>query len=81
MSQEELVAYVIEENKKRKRKRIILTKMWFEMSCMALAYLSMQRTPRNVGYFDDDEDKVAYRKYILKKHIMDPRQLPMISYG
>jgi hypothetical protein len=48
---------------------------------MALAYLSTQRTPRNVGYFDDDEEKVAYRKYILKKHIMGPRQLAMISYG
>ena len=67
MSQQELVAYIMEENKRRKRKRILLTKMWFEMSCMALAYLSTQRAPRDLGCFNDDEEKVAYRKYILKK--------------
>uniref|UniRef100_A0ACD5T921 Uncharacterized protein n=1 Tax=Avena sativa TaxID=4498 RepID=A0ACD5T921_AVESA len=27
----------------------------------------MQRGPRNLGCFNDDEEKVAYRKYILKK--------------
>jgi hypothetical protein len=67
--------------KEEKEKRILLTKKYFEMSCIALAYLSTQRAPRNLGCFNDDEEKVAYRKYILKKHIMGPRQLAMISYG
>jgi hypothetical protein len=66
MSQQELVAYITDEDKRRKRKRILLTKKYFELSCLALAYHSMQRTPRNLGCFNDDEEKVAYRKYILK---------------
>jgi hypothetical protein len=67
MSQQELVSYITEENKRRKRKRLLLTKKFFEMSCLALAHLSTQRAPRNLGRFSDDEEKVAYRKYILKK--------------
>jgi hypothetical protein len=67
MSQLEMAAYITEENKRRKRKRILLTKKYFEMSCLALAYLSTQRAPRDLGCFNDDEEKVAYRKYILKK--------------
>ena len=67
MSQLDLVASITEENKRRKRKRILLTKKYFEMSCLALAYLSSQRVPRNLGCFSDDEEKLAYRKYILKK--------------
>ena len=67
MSQLELVAFITEENKRRKRKRILLTKMYFEMSCLALACLSSQRLPKDLGCFNDDEEKVAYRKYILKK--------------
>lgn len=66
MSQQELVAYITDENKRRKRKGILLTKKYFELSCLALAYLSTQRTTRNLGCFNDDEEKVAYRKYILK---------------
>jgi hypothetical protein len=67
MSQLELVASITEENKRRKRKRILLTKKYFEMSCLALAYLSSQRAPRNLGCINVDEEKVAFRKYILKK--------------
>ena len=67
MSQQELVAYITEENKRRKRKRILLTKQYFEMSCLAFAYVSSQRAPRNLGCFDEEEEKVAYRKYILKQ--------------
>ena len=37
------------------------------MSCLALAYLSSQRAPRDLGCFDDEEEKVAYRKYVLNK--------------
>jgi hypothetical protein len=67
MSQQELVPYITKENKRRKRKRIVFTKKFFEMSCLALAYLSMQRAPKNLGCFNDDEEKVVYRKYILKQ--------------
>jgi hypothetical protein len=66
MSQLDLVSRITEENKSRKRKRILLTKKYFEMSCLVLAYLSTQRAPRDLGYFNDNEEKVAYRKYILK---------------
>ena len=67
MSQQELVAYITEENKRRKRKRLILTKQYMEMSFLALAYLSTQRRPRDLGCFSDDEEKLAFRKYILKQ--------------
>uniref|UniRef100_A0ACD5WVN9 Uncharacterized protein n=1 Tax=Avena sativa TaxID=4498 RepID=A0ACD5WVN9_AVESA len=67
MSQQEMVDYITEENKRRKRKRIVLTRQFFEMSFLALAHLSTQRGPRNLGCFNDDEEKIAYRKYILKK--------------
>ena len=67
MSQQELIAYITEENRRRKRKRILLTYAYFEMSCLALAYLSTQRAPRDLGCFDDEEETVRYRKYILKK--------------
>ena len=67
MSNQELISYITEENKRREIKRILLTQKYFEMSCLAVAYLSSQRAPRNLGCFDDDEEKVAYRKYILKK--------------
>ena len=62
-----MVAYITEENKRRKRKRIILAQKYFEISCLALAYLSTQRAPRDLGCFNDDEETVRYRKYILKK--------------
>ena len=67
MSQQELVNYITEENKKRKRKRILLTKQYFEISCLAFAYLTTQRAPRDLGCFNDDEETIRYRKYILKK--------------
>ena len=37
------------------------------MSFVALAYLSTQRMPRDLGCFNDDEEKLAFRKYILKQ--------------
>ena len=67
MSNQELVDYVTEENKRRKRKRLVLTKMYFEVSMLALAYVSTQRAPRDLGAFTEFEEKVAYRKYVLKK--------------
>ena len=67
MSNQELISYITGENKRRERKRILLTQKYFEMSCLVVAYLSPQKAPRNLGCFDDDEEKVAYRKYILKK--------------
>ena len=65
MSQLEMVAYITEENKRRKRKRIFMTKKYFEMSCLAFAYLTTQRPSKNPGFFNDGEEKIAYRKYIL----------------
>ncbi|CAM0958695.1 unnamed protein product [Alopecurus aequalis] len=62
----ELVSYVSEENKKRKRRRIVFMKMYFESTLLALAYLSTQRLPRDLGTFTDDEHKLALRKYLLK---------------
>lgn len=67
MSKLDLVAYITEENRRRKRKRILLTKAYFEMSCLALAYLSMQRAPRNLGCFNDYEHRCGLRKYLLKE--------------
>ena len=37
------------------------------MSCLAFSYVSSQRAVTNLGCFDDDEEKVSYRKYILKQ--------------
>ena len=34
---------------------------------VALAYVSAQRSPRDLGAFDDFEKKVAYRKYVLRR--------------
>ena len=45
----------------------MLTKMYFEVSMVALAYASTQRSPRDLGAFDDFEKKVAYRKYVLAR--------------
>jgi hypothetical protein len=62
MSHQELVDYITEENKRRKRKRIVFTKMYFEVSMVALAYASTLRAPRDLGAFNDYEQKVAYKK-------------------
>ena len=67
MSQQELVAYITEENTIRKKKRIVLAQKYFEISCLALAYLSTQRAPRDLRCFKDEEETVRYRKYVLKK--------------
>jgi hypothetical protein len=63
----ELVACINEENKRRKRRRIILTEMYFESCVLAMAYLSTQRGPRDLGYFSDEERKHSVRKYLLKE--------------
>jgi hypothetical protein len=63
----ELVACINEENKRRKRRRIILTEMYFESCVLAMAYLSTQRGPRDLGHFSDDERKHSVRKYLLKE--------------
>ena len=81
MSNQELVDYITEENKRRKRRRLVLTKIYFEVSMLALAYVSTQRAPRDLGAFTEFEEKVAYRKYVLKKHTMGRRQDAMMSYA
>jgi hypothetical protein len=63
----ELVACINEENKRRKRRRIILIEMYFETFFLAMAYLSTQRGPRDLGYFSDKERKHSVRKYLLKE--------------
>ncbi|XBH76254.1 hypothetical protein VPH35_102927 [Triticum aestivum] len=66
MSDLDLVAYINEENKRRKRRRIVLTKLYFESFLLGIAYLSTQREPRDLGSFTDDEEKNIHRKYLLK---------------
>uniref|UniRef100_A0A453N007 Uncharacterized protein n=1 Tax=Aegilops tauschii subsp. strangulata TaxID=200361 RepID=A0A453N007_AEGTS len=66
MSDLDLVAYINEENKRRKRRRIVLTKLHFESFLLGIAYLSTQRAPRDLGSFSDDEEKNIHRKYLLK---------------
>jgi hypothetical protein len=58
-----MVHYISEENKTRKRKRIMFSKLYFEVSMVALAYVSTQKSPRDLGAFNDFEKKVAHRKY------------------
>ena len=66
MSDMDLVAYINEENKRRKRRRIVLTKLYFESFLLGIAYLSTRRAPRDLGSFSDDEEKNIHRKYLLK---------------
>ena len=40
MSDLELVSFINEENKRRKRRRIIFTELYFEVVVLGLAYLS-----------------------------------------
>jgi hypothetical protein len=68
MSNLELVSYITEENKRRKKRRIVLIELYLELVVLGLAYLSSQRPPRNVGCFSSDEKQLqTYRKYLLKE--------------
>jgi hypothetical protein len=68
MSNLELVSYITEENKRREKRRIVLTELYLESVVLGLAYLSSQRPPRNVGCFSSDEQQLqTYRKYLLKE--------------
>ena len=67
MSDLELISYITEENERRKKRRIVLTKLYFESVFLGLAYLSSQRAPRGVGCFSSDEQLHNYRKYLLKE--------------
>ncbi|KAL6882103.1 hypothetical protein ACP4OV_011575 [Aristida adscensionis] len=67
MSELDLQCSINEENKRRKRRRIILTKLYFESTLLGLAYLSSQRSPRDLGCFSDEERKHNNRKYLLKE--------------
>ena len=64
----ELIEWINEENKRRERKRIVLTKLFVETCALALAFVTTQRDrgPRDLGSFNDDEDKHRLRKYLLK---------------
>ena len=62
-----LIASITEENKRRKRKRIILTAMYVESVCLGLAYLSTQRVPKSLRCFSDEELRYVHRKYLLKE--------------
>ncbi|XBI96575.1 hypothetical protein VPH35_032840 [Triticum aestivum] len=61
-----MISYITEENKRRKRKRIILTELYFESVLLGMAYLISQRAPRSSASFSDDEQKYTLRKYLLK---------------
>ncbi|CAL4889586.1 unnamed protein product [Urochloa decumbens] len=67
MSDLELISYITEENERRKKRRIVLTELYFESVVLGLAYLSEQRPPRNIGSFSSDEQLHNYRKYLLKE--------------
>jgi hypothetical protein len=64
MSDLELQFYI---NKRRKRRRIILTELYFESILLGVAYLTSQRLPKDVGCFSDDEHRHNHRKYLLKE--------------
>uniref|UniRef100_A0A453GBV2 DUF8040 domain-containing protein n=1 Tax=Aegilops tauschii subsp. strangulata TaxID=200361 RepID=A0A453GBV2_AEGTS len=64
--QVDMISYITEENKRRKRKRIILTELYFEPVLLGMAYLISQRAPRAFRCFSDDEHKHTLRKYLLK---------------
>ena len=54
--QVDMISNITEENKRRKRKRIILTELYF----------ISQKAPRSSANFSDDEHKYTVRKYLLK---------------
>jgi hypothetical protein len=43
----DMISYITEENKRRKRRRIVLMEQYFESTLLAMAYLSTQRGPRD----------------------------------
>jgi hypothetical protein len=61
-----MVSYITEENKRRKKRRIVFMKHFFESTLLALYYVSTQRVPRDLGSFTDDEHRHSLRKYLLK---------------
>jgi hypothetical protein len=61
-----MVSYITEENKRRKKRRIVFMKHFFESTLLALYYVSTQRVPRGLGSFTDDEHRHLLRKYLLK---------------
>ena len=67
MSDLELVSFINEENKRRKRRRIIFIELYFEAVVLGLAYLSSQQGPRDLGCFNDDERRHTLRTYLLKE--------------
>ncbi|KAG2578391.1 hypothetical protein PVAP13_6NG163803, partial [Panicum virgatum] len=67
MSDLELISYITEENERRKKRRIVLTKLYFESVVLGFAYLSSHRAPMGVGCFSSDEQLHNYRKYLLKE--------------
>ena len=67
MSDLELVSFINEENKRRKRRRIIFIELYFEAVVLGLAYLNSQRGPRDLGCFNDDERRHTLRKYLMKE--------------
>jgi hypothetical protein len=67
MSDLELFSYITEKNERTKKRKIVLTKLYFESVVLGLAYLSSQSTPRGVGCFSSDEQLHNYRKYLLKE--------------
>src|SRR4051812_39585783 len=62
----DFVSYITEENKGRKQKRVMLTKVYFESVLFAMAYLRTLRASRGLGGFSNDEHKHMLRKYLLK---------------
>ena len=66
LDQVDMISYTTEENKRRKRKMIVLTELYFESVLLGMAYLISQRAPPGLGSFSDDEHKHTLRKYLLK---------------
>ena len=78
MSDHDLVSYIIEENKRRKKRRIVLTELYFESVLLGFAYLSEQRRPRELGCFSDDEITIL-GSICSKKCMMDLKLHAMIT--
>ena len=61
-----LVNYITEENRRRKRRRLVFMKQYLECTLLAMAYVCTQRFPRELGAFTDEEHRLSLRKYLLK---------------